>query len=145
MFNDDKKNCMEDCFYVHLNSIISNHPVYSVPRHILLISNSSPICIYSETCDERPLQWDQPLMRDHICSNMAQHSIHSYLWWKTKDHLSYMTTFCGPMGWSHITGFTVYVYWAHYFHTCTPSSINYLLVNSFIISTPHKAFHMKAT
>ncbi len=48
---------------------------------------------------------DQPLMRDHCCSNFA---LHFYTFVPAmKDHLSHKITFCGPMGWSLITGFTV--------------------------------------
>ncbi len=48
---------------------------------------------------------DRPLIRDYFCSNLA---LHFYTFVPLiKDHLSYKTTFCGPMGWSLITGFTV--------------------------------------
>ncbi len=39
---------------------------------------------------------DQPLTKDHCCSNM---SLHFYTFVRLiKDHLSCKTTFCGPMG-----------------------------------------------
>ncbi len=60
------------------------------------------------------LQWettamrDQPLMRDYFCNNMV---LHFYIFVpQMKDHLSYKTTFCGPVGWSFVTGFTVLNY-----------------------------------
>ncbi len=44
-------------------------------------------------------------MRDHFNNNMA---LHFYTFIPPmKDHLSYKTTFCGPVEWSLITGFTV--------------------------------------
>ncbi len=46
--------------------------------------------------------------RDHCCSNIV---LHFYTFVPVmKDHLSHKTTFCGPMGWSLITGLTVH-YW----------------------------------
>ncbi len=52
---------------------------------------------YSETCDERPLQWETDLWWDHCYCNMA---LHFYIFIPVmRDHLSRKTTFCGPMGW----------------------------------------------
>ncbi len=51
---------------------------------------------------------DRPLMRDHSCSNMA---LYFYRFVPVmRDHLTYKTTFCGSVGWSLITGFTVIEY-----------------------------------
>ncbi len=57
------------------------------------------------------LWWETTVMRDwastrdHHCSNMALHFYTFVL--VMKDHLSHKSIFCGPVGWSLITGFTV--------------------------------------
>ncbi len=63
------------------------------------------IYMYSETCQEATAMADRPPMRDNFCSNMA---LHFYIFVPLMiDHLSYKTTFYGPMGWSFVTVFTV--------------------------------------
>ncbi len=58
---------------------------------------------------------DRPPTRDHISSNMA---LHFYTFVpQMKDHLSYKTTFCGPLEWSH-----------HTFH-CTSKHV-FIILNS---------------
>ncbi len=54
---------------------------------------------------ETTVKRQQPLMRDHFCSNISLH-FHAFLP-PIIDHVSYKTTFCGPVGWSLISGFTV--------------------------------------
>ncbi len=50
---------------------------------------------------------DQPVMRDHYCSNIA---LHFYTFVPAmKEHLSHQTTLCGPMEWSLIAGSTILV------------------------------------
>ncbi len=56
----------------------------------------------------RPAMRDQPLMRNHFCSNMA---LHFYTFIPLmKDQASYKTTFCGLMGWSLAKCFTIHVH-----------------------------------
>ncbi len=57
--------------------------------------------IYSET----PATRDRPPVRDHCYSNMGPHFCTFVP--TMKDHLSNKITFCGLMGWSFVTGFTV--------------------------------------
>ncbi len=82
---------------------------------------------------------DRPPTRDHCCSNIA---LHFYIFVSLmKDHLSYNTTFCGPMGWFHIAGFIVQV---SDYASITCQSSDGSLMNTSIVDSRRSLFFLSA-
>ncbi len=104
---------------------------------------SAFMCMYSETCDERPLRWETDLWQNMtVVVKWPYMSVHLYLWWKTTCHIR---TLCGSMGWSLVAGFTVLNWWLAFpwcpmiyatntVHYSTPVSMLYIYIWKYAVS-----------